>query len=252
MQPPHDGVLSPIGMVSQMRHYRGALGDLADAFERLVLAHAAQRRKAVALGFVIEHVVAKDRDQLKFGDERRQSQEHEAAFWAIAAPVLAALGRQLPKRSITAAEASEILRVARETSGDLDFRQWPQQREIGDVPRNVVCDVISEIPLKPQRLAELMVDPDPVDRQVRRTGRMFVRHRDRVETRQHRAGQDDRAQDPGDRHVTVQRTAIVELQHAGIEPAANPDERQPGPGDAGGNRLSVAQREQHEVFAAGL
>ena len=144
-----------------MRHYRGALGDLADAFERLVLAQAAQRGKAVALGFVIEHVAAKDRDQLGLGDERCQGQEHKAAFRAIAAPVLAALGRRLPKRGITAAEASEILPVPRETSGDLDFRQWPQQRKIGDVRRNLVCDVISEIPLELQRLAELMVDRRP-------------------------------------------------------------------------------------------
>src|SRR5580658_4350067 len=125
MQPPHDGILSPIGMVSQMRHYRGALGDLADAFERLVPAQAAQRGKPIALCLVIEHVVAKDRDQLKFGDERRQSQEHESAFWAIAAPMPAALGRRLPERSVAAAETSKILRVARKTPGNLDLRQWP-------------------------------------------------------------------------------------------------------------------------------
>src|SRR5271169_2110577 len=158
MQPLHDGILSPIGMVSQMRHYRGALGDLADAFERLVLAQAAQRGKPIGLGLVIEHVVAKDRDQLKFSDERRQSQEYESAFWAIAAPVVTALGRRLPERSIAAAEAFEILRVARKTSRNLDLRQWPQQRKIGDIRRNAHCGVISEIPLKLERFTELMVD----------------------------------------------------------------------------------------------
>src|SRR5271169_4946189 len=174
MQPLHDGILSPIGMVSQMRHYRGALGDLADAFERLVLAQAAQRGKAVALGFLIEHVTAKDRYQLGLGDERRQGQEYKAAFRTIAAPVLATLGRRLPKRGVATAKTSKILLVVRKTSRNLDFRQWPQQRKIGDIRRNAHCGVIGEIPLKLERFTELMVDRHAVNRQVRCTGRMFV------------------------------------------------------------------------------
>src|SRR5712671_1350646 len=132
VQSAHDLVLPPVGMVSEVRHDAGAFGGFSDAFERLVFLQAAQFGKAVALRLVIQNIAAKDLDQFGFRDKRGKRKEHEPAFRTITAPVTSARRARLPKSRIAAAEYSKIWGMIRKAPSNLDLRQRPQQRKIGD------------------------------------------------------------------------------------------------------------------------
>src|SRR5689334_6744120 len=49
--------------------------------------------------------------------------------------------------------------------------------------------------------------------------------------------------------MSIERALAIELEEAAVEPAVHPDERQPRGGDAGGDRLRIAQREQDQRLA---
>ena len=86
-----------------------------------------------------------------------------------------------------------------------------------------------------------MVDLGVVDPQVWRAGGVLVRHGDRVATGHHRARQGDSAQDPGNWNMAIEGAGRVELEETAVQPAVNPDERQPGRRDAGTDRFGVTQ-----------
>ena len=74
-----------------MRHHCSTFFDLADAFERLVLAQPAQFGKAFGLIFVVEEVAAENRGQPVLCDKGGKRQKDKPAFRAIAAPLPPAL-----------------------------------------------------------------------------------------------------------------------------------------------------------------
>ena len=86
-----------------------------------MLLQAAQRGKAVGLGWIVEQVVAEDPNQIALWDEWGESQEHKTAFRTIATPMLSANGLQLSESRITTLEFHEILWVFCESSGNLDL-----------------------------------------------------------------------------------------------------------------------------------
>src|SRR5271169_2349062 len=119
-------------MICEVRYHAGAFGRFADALKRLVCAQAAQFGKAFALGVVVQQVAAENFDQVRLCDKRRKRQKHEPAFGTVAAPVTPARLARLPKCGIAASEDAKIFPVFREPSGNLDLRQWPQERKVAD------------------------------------------------------------------------------------------------------------------------
>ena len=155
----------------------------------------------------------------------------------------------LPECRVAASKDAKIRRVFREPSGDLDLRQWPQQRKIADARRNRPFDISSEITLEFEGLAILVINLDPIEAEVCGAGGMLVRHRYSIAPGQHGAGERNGAQNAGYRNVAVQRTGLVELQQACVQPAMNPDEGQLRGPNAGSNRFGVTQREEQHRFA---
>src|SRR5216684_501346 len=153
-------------MVSEVRHHAGALGSFSDAFERLVFLQAAQFGKAVLLRLVVQNIAAEDLDQFGFRDERGKRKEHEPAFRAITAPMTPARRARLPKSRIAAAEYSKIRGMIRKTPGNLDLRQRPQQRKIGNARANPISEIFRKHLLEFQGFAELMIDLDAADFQI--------------------------------------------------------------------------------------
>ena len=196
-----------------MRHRGGTLFDLAHAFERLVALQPAQFGKSVDLRRVIQHVAAECRDQARPVDEWCQRQEDEAAFRTVAAPVARTPLRRLTERGIAAAEHRQVVRMACEAARNGNLRQRPQQGEI--LSPSTTCRSSNWLSAcsKLERLAVLMVHVGDVGR----ARRMLVRHRDRIEPTDDRAGEHDHAEDAGDRHMTIQRTGRVQLEQHRIE-----------------------------------
>src|SRR5437588_1955453 len=159
-----------------MGHYPGAFRSFADALKGLVRAQAAQFGKTFALGLVVQQVAAKNLDEIRLCDKRRERQKNKPAFRAVATPVAPARLARLPECRIAAPENTKIFRVFREPASDLDFRQGPQQRKIADARRNETLDILGEIPLKLERFAVLVVDIDAIEAEVCRAGGMLVRH----------------------------------------------------------------------------
>src|ERR1700730_17891536 len=119
-------------MICEIGHHAGAFVGFTDAFKGLDGAQAAQFGKAVALGLVVQQVAAENFEQIRLCDKRRKRQENETAFRTIAAPVTPASLARLAECRVAASEDAKIFPVFRESPGDFDLRQWPQQREIAD------------------------------------------------------------------------------------------------------------------------
>ena len=117
-------------MIVEEGHDSGAFGGFSDALERFVFAQPAELRKAVVLALVVEQIAAKNFGQLFLRNKRRERQEYKSAFWTVATPVTSTSGGGLLERGIAAAKGSEIRAIFRESSGDFDFRQRPQQRKV--------------------------------------------------------------------------------------------------------------------------
>src|SRR5438045_2159832 len=80
------------------------------------------------------------------------------------------------------------------------------------------------ITLESEGLVILVINLDPIEAEVCGAGGMLVRHRYSIAPGQHGAGERNGAQNAGYRNVAVQRTGLVELQQACVQPAMNPDE----------------------------
>src|SRR5215471_2808798 len=128
----HDPVFPPVRAGCEIRHHRRAFGGLPDAFERFLAPETPLFPKPVALACVVEKIAAENFDQVRFREKRRKRKEDKSAFRAIAAPVTPTSGGCLPEGGIAATKFSEIRRIFRESAGDLDFRQRPQQRKVID------------------------------------------------------------------------------------------------------------------------
>ena len=100
---------------------------------------------------------------------------------------------------------------------------------------------------RPQALAELVVDLDPVPDEVAARGRALVGHGHRVEAVQRGGQQRHAGDDRGDRHVAVERARAVQRRQAGVQAPAGQQVRQLGDGDRAGDRGGVADREQREL-----
>jgi hypothetical protein len=88
------GILAPLRPRSQGCERGAGFGRLAHALERFVVVVLDQRVEAVSLRLVVQQVATEDREQARLGQERREREEHEVAFRALAAP---AVNRFWPK-----------------------------------------------------------------------------------------------------------------------------------------------------------
>ena len=89
-----------------------------------------------------------------------------------------------------------------------------------------------------------MIDLNAVELQIWNACRMLVGHRDGITSGHHGAGQRDRAQDPGNRDVTIQRSRLVKSWESLIQLPPNPDERQVCRRDASIDWFGIAQLKQ--------
>ena len=242
----HHHIVAPIRHVGEMRHHRGALLDLADAFERLVplavrtarqIRRSAPRsssisRPNVAIRRCLSTNGASARKTKRhFGQSQHQLVPRRSADWRNAVLQLRNTGKYAAWRAKRRAMATS-------DSGRSSEKYRTPVTTCRSSNRLNACSNSNDL---------LYWWFTPCD--VGRAGGMLVRHRDRIEAMDDRAGEHDHAEDAGDRHVPIERARLVQREQRRIQPARHADCRQPGLRDRRLDRRRVAQREQHQRFA---
>ena len=139
------------------------LADGADALEGLDLGEAGEFVEGLLQGRVVEEVVAENLLQLGIWNKWRENNVREEAFRTVTAPLV------FLAADIAALENGKILRILRETLGNLQLVERTQVTVIVVTIAHPVMDVIAEVGLELQRLGVLVVDVGAGDSRLVRT-----------------------------------------------------------------------------------
>src|SRR6185437_10362127 len=234
------------------QHRGPALGDLADALERLG-ARAEQRPELAGHGRILERLAGHGEDlpQRLRRKERREDQVDESALVTVAAPVGESPGPFGIKGLVATAERGE---VRSELCKLLPYPQLGAVPEPGEVLRALGGrEDVAEGRFELLALGPLVVDRATLVLQGRDGRRPFVGHHHRVAVLEHRGQHGDGGQDAGDGDVTVAEAELGGAEELGVDLAFGPDDGEAG--DRGGflDRVEAVTRaaddEQGDVGA---
>ena len=211
------------------QHRGAALGDLADALERLG-ARAEQRPELGGQPRIVERLPGhrEDPPQRLVWQERREDQVDEAALVALPAPMVEP-SRPFGIKSLVAAPERAVVRLERrELLPHPEFGAVPEPGEIPGERRRASCQHVPEGRLERLALGELVVDRASLVFERRDGRRPLIRHHHRVPVLQHRGQHRDRRQDPGHRHVPVEEAEFGRAQQLRVDLPFRADHREPG------------------------